>query len=145
MRMVRAVLAAAVSAGLLAGCGGEGLTFGGLLSGEEGPPGGVGPGPVVEQVLTLSASPTPGGVIVSTVGLPPTQGFWDAELVRVPSSDASVYAMEFRLRPPPRPWPRGTQPSREVLGGTFLTRGELEGISRIAVLGRGNSRVVTRR
>ena len=101
--------------------------------------------PLAAQVIALDAAPTPGGAIVSAIALPPTQGFWDAELVRLPSDDPSVYLMEFRLRPPLETRRAGTQPSREVLGGTFLTRQELAGIASISVQGASNRLVVRRR
>jgi hypothetical protein len=145
MRKQWAVMALAVVAGCGGGSGGgpDGLLEDLLFGREEGA--GLGPqAPVVDEVLSLTASPTPGGVIVSSVGLPPTQGWWRAELVRVPSRDRSVYAMEFRLLPPVTPRPTGTRPSREVLSGTFLTQRELAGIRSIAVLGRANSRIVSR-
>jgi hypothetical protein len=101
--------------------------------------------PVVDQVVSLRADPAPGGAIVSAVGLPPTQGFWNADLVRLPSQDPSVALLEFRLLPPPVRAPVGTQPSREVLAGAFLSREDLAGIRTIAVQGARNSRSVSRR
>lgn len=101
--------------------------------------------PVVETVLSLSVDPTPGGAIVSAVGLPPTQGWWEADLVRVASADPSVAVLEFRILPPVDPRPAGTQPSREVLAGAFLSRQDLDGISTIAVQGRANRRLISRR
>ncbi|WP_281825489.1 hypothetical protein [Jannaschia rubra] len=98
--------------------------------------------PVVEQVVSLEASPTPSGLIVSTVGLPTTQGFWEAELVRVPSPDPSVLVMDFRILPPVAPQPAGTQPSREVVAGRMLTRQDLAGIRTIVVQGRANRRSI---
>ncbi|MBM2576548.1 hypothetical protein JQC91_09530 [Jannaschia sp. Os4] len=100
--------------------------------------------PLVDQVVSLQVDQAPGGAIVSTVGLPPTQGFWDAELVPVPSEDGSTYVLEFQLLPPPAPQPQGTQPSREVLAGTFLSDQTLAGVRRIAVQGARNQRVVSR-
>ncbi|WP_308914935.1 hypothetical protein [Jannaschia sp. LMIT008] len=101
--------------------------------------------PVVQQVLSLDVANTPPGLIVSAIGLPPTQGFWNAELVRVPSAEAGLYLMEFRLLPPPDRRPVGAQPSREVLAGTFLTQQDLAGVDRIAVQGVINRRVISRR
>ena len=100
--------------------------------------------PVIDQVVSLTVDPTPGGAIVSTVGLPPTQGFWDAELVRMPTDDPSVILFDFRILPPLERYPAGTQPSREVLGGTFLTNQDLAGVRTIAVQGAQNRRSVRR-
>ena len=100
--------------------------------------------PLVDQIVSLKVDQGPGGAIVSTVGLPPTQGFWKAELVRVPDEDPSTYRMEFQILPPIASQPQGTQPSREVLAGTFLSDQTLAGIRRIVVQGARNQRVVSR-
>lgn len=100
--------------------------------------------PVVDQVLSLDVAATPSGAIVSAVGLPATQGFWDAELVRLPTDDASLLLLEFRILPPLFPHPEGTQPSREVLAATVLSNQDLAGIRTIAVQGIQNRRSVRR-
>ncbi|TFL18223.1 hypothetical protein [Jannaschia formosa] len=100
--------------------------------------------PLVDQIVSLEIAPTPGGAIVSAVGLPPTQGYWDADLVRVPTEEPSVLLLEFRLLPPPEPRPVGTQPSREVLAGRVLSLQDLAGISTIAVQAQRN-RATSRR
>lgn len=100
--------------------------------------------PVVQDVVSVSAAPTTGGAIVSAIGLPPTQGFWEADLVRVPSDDPSVLLLDFNILPPLTPEPVGTQPSREVLVGTFLSTQQLAGIRTIAVQGQRNRRSVSR-
>jgi hypothetical protein len=89
--------------------------------------------PLVDQVVSLSVDPTPTGAIVSAVGLPPTQGYWGAELAPVASPDPSALVLEFRLLPPPEPRPVGTQPSREVLAGTELSNQDLAGVRTITV------------
>lgn len=101
--------------------------------------------PVVDQVVSLEVAPTTGGAIVSTVGLPPTQGYWEAELVRVATDDPSLLLLDFAILPPLAPQPVGTQPSREVLAGTRFTTQELAGIRTIAVQGLSNRRSVSRR
>ncbi|WP_371153581.1 hypothetical protein [Jannaschia sp. 2305UL9-9] len=100
--------------------------------------------PVIDQVLSLEVAATPSGAIISTVGLPPTQGFWEAELVRMPTDDPSVALFDFRILPPINPRPAGTQPSREVLAGTILSTQDLAGIRTIAVQGARNRRSVRR-
>ena len=101
--------------------------------------------PVVDRVVSLDVAPTPGGAIVSAVGLPPTQGFWEAELVRRPGAEAGTMLFEFRILPPVRPKPVGTQPSREVLAGTRVTTQDLSGIRVVAVQGATNRLSVSRR
>lgn len=100
--------------------------------------------PVVDSVVSLKAEPTPGGVLISAVGLPPTQGFWEAELVPVPSDDPSVFVLDFNILPPFSGEPVGTQPSREVLVGAFFTTQDLVGVRTIAVQGLSNRRSVSR-
>ena len=100
--------------------------------------------PVVEQVVSASLAPTRGGVIVNATGLPETQGFWEAELVRQPSEDPSVLVLEFQVLPPPVETRVGTQPSREVLTGRRFSAQDLAGIRTIVVAGRLNQRVLRR-
>ena len=94
--------------------------------------------PVIDRVISLVVDPTPGGAIVSTVGLPPTQGFWQADLVPVPTGDPSALLFDFRILPPLERYPAGTQPSREVLAGTFTSNQDLRGVRTIAVQGALN-------
>ncbi|SFI26671.1 hypothetical protein [Jannaschia pohangensis] len=101
--------------------------------------------PLVAQVVSLDVAPTPSGAIVSSVGLPPTQGFWEADLIRMPSDDPSVLVLDFQILPPLSPEPVGTQPSREVLAGQSFTTQELAGIRTIVVQGLQNRRSVSRR
>ncbi|OZA08094.1 MAG: hypothetical protein B7Y02_12980, partial [Rhodobacterales bacterium 17-64-5] len=42
------------------------------------------PRPLVAEVLTMVVEPIPGGAIVRATGLPPTQGWWQAELIALP-------------------------------------------------------------
>ena len=100
--------------------------------------------PVVQQVVSLEGAQTRSGAIISAVGLPPTQGFWEADLVRVPTDDPSVLLLDFRILPPITPEPVGTQPSREVLAGTTYSTQDLAGIRTIVVQGEVNRRSVSR-
>ena len=78
------------------------------------------------------------------IGVPPTQGFWDAELVQADVDDPSLLAYEFRLIPPLDPSPQGTQRSREILVGTVVSNEELQGIRQVIVVGQRNQRAVSR-
>lgn len=95
--------------------------------------------PLAPQVISVSVDRTPGGVILNTVGLPPRQGYWEAELVPTPSEDARILAFEFRLRPPLEPTRVSTQRSREVVAGIFLTDQTLAGVREIRVVSASNS------
>ncbi|WP_193141066.1 MULTISPECIES: hypothetical protein [unclassified Meridianimarinicoccus] len=100
----------------------------------------------VATITDLRIAPSPGGVIVQANGLPPTQGYWDLELVRVgeDAAPASEIRLEFRARPPIGETAVGTAESRDLEVATFLSNHELAGVSRITVIGQSNSRTARR-
>lgn len=114
--------------------------------------------PLVDQVTAMTIERIPGGAILRATGLPPTQGFWDAELVRVDQVietegadgtitrviDDSVLVFDFRLNPPPYQARQGTVPSREVEVATYLTDNELDTVSRVVVRGARTERTSRR-
>lgn len=58
---------------------------------------------LVQQVTDVAIERTPGGVIIVAKGLPPTQGFWQADLVLdradgIPTGGTLTY--QFRIAPP---------------------------------------------
>lgn len=101
--------------------------------------------PVVDQVVSLEIASTRSGAIISAVGLPPTQGYWEADLVPVPTDDPAVLLLDFRILPPPERNRVGTQPSREVLAGLVLSTQTLAPVRTIVVQGRLNRRSIARR
>jgi hypothetical protein len=102
------------------------------------------PRPLVDQVLSLSVEPVPQGAIVRATGLPPTQGYWQADLVEAERGDNGIL-YEFRLIAPLEPAAVGTQRSREVIVATELSNFELQSIRTITVTGAQNRRTVSRR
>lgn len=98
----------------------------------------------VEQVVSLNVDPTPEGAIIRAVGLPPLQGFWDAELVRRPDPDPSRLIYEFRVAPPLSQTRQSTQQSREIIVATAVSSARLQGVRTITVIGRANQRSVRR-
>lgn len=98
----------------------------------------------VDQVVQLAVDATPNGAIVRAVGLPPTQGYWDAELVRVRTDDPSAVVYEFRVVPPLRPSRQSTQQSREIIAAASLSNRALQGVRSISVVGARNRRSVRR-
>jgi hypothetical protein len=106
----------------------------------------VDPRGLVSQVLSLKVERIPGGAIIHAMGLPPTQGYWAAELVplNAETPDKGTLTYEFRLANPVTPWPEGTQRSREVLVGHFVSDDGLAGVRRITVIGQANRRTVNR-
>lgn len=99
---------------------------------------------LVSQVTELAVDATPGGAIVRAVGLPQTQGYWNAVLERVDTADPSIIVYEFRVVPPPGPRRQSTQQSREIIAGASLTNGALAGVRNITVRGLRNQRSVRR-
>ena len=95
--------------------------------------------PLVPQVISVNLERLPGGVILRTVGLPPQQGYWDANLVELPSDDAGVLVLGFFLTPPDRATRVSTQQSREVLAGIRLSDQDIAGIREIRVISATNS------
>lgn len=105
----------------------------------------------VAQVASLSVDKTPAGAIITAMGLPPTQGFWDTDLVPLndgkPDETGSVTYI-FMVTPPPADSAdarRVMNPqSREVSAAAFLSNQKLEGVRKIVVQGAGNARSVRR-
>jgi len=94
----------------------------------------------VDQITALNAEKTADGVILRAVGLPPTQAYYDAELVPVASDSATRLDFEFRISPPLQRPRVGTAFSREVYVATFLSQQDLRGIREVRVIGLRNSR-----
>jgi hypothetical protein len=96
---------------------------------------------LVDQVLTLMVERMPGGAIVRATGLPPTQGWWDAELVAENDGKPvdGVMSYRFVIAAPRDATRSSTQQSREVTVATYLSDVKLAAISRITVTGARNS------
>jgi len=158
--MNRPLLAATACLMLLSGCGGFAQSsfnpfnwFG--RSTEQGPATLVPPGgfaadrdfrvPVV-TVTEMALERRPGGAILRASGLPPTQGWWDAELR--PENDErpvnGVLTYTFVVAEPRTPQPQGTPQSREVTAARFLPDERLSGVREVRVIGAQNSRVARR-
>jgi hypothetical protein len=96
--------------------------------------------PLADQIIDVTVEPTPGGVIVSAKGLPPTQGYWNADLVKLEDSAPGTVTYHFRMRPPLAAERVGSPLSREVVAGAYLSNTELAGVRQITVIGAQNSR-----
>ena len=91
------------------------------LAPNRGYPSDVDPRPLVSQVVSMQVDRVPGGAIVTAVGLPPTQGYWAADLVSTYETEAGkiaskdgVIQLEFRVVPPRGPQNVVNQRSREI-------------------------------
>jgi hypothetical protein len=98
---------------------------------------------LVAQVTDLTLERMPGGVLVRATGLPPTQGYWEAELVARPIEDGKI-TYDFRVFPPITPKPSSTTQSREVIVAAYLSNIKLEKIRQITVQGASNARTTRR-
>lgn len=95
--------------------------------------------PIVAQVTDLVVDRTPSGVILRVKGLPPRQGYYDGELVPVPSEDEGVLAYQLHAQPPHYETPASTTRSREFVVARFLSNDNLTGIRTIRVSGSSNT------
>ena len=100
----------------------------------------VDPRPLVADVVSMVVEPYPGGAIVRATGLPPTQGWWDAELVVLPLDENGVLVYEFHVFPPLGRTPANLPQSREITVAASLSSIRLEGVSQIVVQGANNAR-----
>ncbi len=101
--------------------------------------------PLVPQVSAVRVEPTPGGVIVRATGLAPTAGYWDAALVPQPAPEGSrEMQLEFRVRPPRTVTGNAPTSAREIQAAHFLTNQDIDGVSRITVIGGVESRSSSR-
>lgn len=110
-----------------------------VLPGEKTDPRGL-----VETVLSMQVEPIPGGAIVRARGLNPTQGWWDAELVKQDVDEQGVLVYEFRLLPPIARADVNTQQSREIDVAIYISDIKLQDVREIVVQGATNARSARR-
>lgn len=94
---------------------------------------------LVAKVLALKIDRNLNGAIIRATGLPPTQGWWKADLVKVDQEDATKIVYEFRLYPPVTPEAAGAEASRRITVARSLSNVQLEGIDTIVVQGATNA------
>lgn len=148
--MRRAVLTGLAATLVLSACGGSRLNpFNWFRRSERtatvapAPDAPADPRALVDQVTDLVVEPLTGGVVVRATGLPPTQGFWDAELVARPVEDG-VLVYDFRVSPPAPGAAVSTVQSREITVGAYLSDIKLAGITQITVQGARSARTTRR-
>jgi hypothetical protein len=101
--------------------------------------------PLIPEVTRVEVDQTPGGIILRAVGLPPTEGFWDGELIvenANPEPVDGVLSFQFRIQQPPFTSTPGTPRSREIVVGRFITLQQLEGVTTLRVVAERNERTV---
>lgn len=101
--------------------------------------------PRIAQVTSLRIEETPTGAIVRATGLPPTQGWYGASLVR--ESDDPIngeLVFVFRAEPPPGTQRISTVQSRELSVARAISAQDLANTRIIRVIGASNM-LVSRR
>lgn len=99
---------------------------------------------LVAEVTLAKLEPYPGGAILRATGLPPTLGYWQADLVALPMAEEGRLVYEFRIAPPPAPVAAGTPYSRQVTVAVAISTIKLSGVTSIVVQGAGNALSVRR-
>lgn len=101
---------------------------------------------LIAQISRVDLKKVQGGVVVSAAGLPPTQGWWDAELRAMNDGDAvdGVIAFEFVVSQPlpgaPERARASNETSREVTAAAFVSVYKLDGVNQITVAGANGTR-----
>lgn len=92
---------------------------------------------LVGQLTDLDVEQIPTGAIITATGLPPRQGFWQADLVELGVEDGVVlYA--FTISEPPGPTPEGPPQSREIVVATSISNQSLAPLRAIRVVSATN-------
>lgn len=94
---------------------------------------------LVAQVVSLNVDPYSSGAIVRAKGIPPTQGWWEAELVARPLDENGVQVYDFRVFPPVTDTDPGTPQSREITVAVSISNVKLDQITEIVVQGETNA------
>ncbi|MBF9036300.1 hypothetical protein HKCCE2091_18810 [Rhodobacterales bacterium HKCCE2091] len=92
---------------------------------------------LVDQVQRVSVDRLPTGAVVTAIGIPPRQGYWEAELVEVGREGGNL-VLEFRIAEPITPTDVGSPRSREVYAAFDLSNHDLAEIRQITVEGARN-------
>lgn len=104
------------------------------------------PRPLVQQVTALEVARQPGGAIIRASGLPPTQGWWEADLL--PATDGvaedGVLTYRFVVNQPLEARRVSTPQSRELTAAVFLSDIRLQDVRKIVVQGATNSMSTSR-
>lgn len=97
---------------------------------------------LVAQVTAMEVTAQPGGAIVRATGLPPTQGWWKADLLALNGGEPveGVLTYRFVIVPPPGETRVSTPQSREVTAAVFVSDKALAGVRTITVQGAEGSR-----
>lgn len=102
-------------------------------------------GTLVDEVTDLVVERTPTGAIVHVTGLPNREGAFDVRLLRVNQDGPVDGVLEYTLNAvQPTQTPVGTQRTRSVKAGVFVSNDLLEKVSEIRVTAERNIRSTRR-
>lgn len=97
---------------------------------------------LISQVTALEVTHMPTGALVRATGLPPTQGWWKAQLVAdnhgFPVDGVMTY--RFLVFQPPQDEAVSTPQSREISAAAYISTVKLADVTKIVVQGESNSR-----
>ncbi|PTV97638.1 hypothetical protein C8J27_101755 [Rhodobacter aestuarii] len=108
------------------------------------------PRELVATVTKLEIKRTQGGAIVAATGMPPTQGWWGADLLAENDGSPVDGVMTYRFV---AAWPNPGSPagqristpeSREITAAAFINNVKLAQVKKVVVIGAGNQRAVSR-
>ena len=97
---------------------------------------------LIQQVTSLDVEQVTGGAIIRAAGLPPTQGWWKADLVadnRGRPVDG-VLTYRFLVFQPAGQAAVSTPQSRELTAAVFMSDNKLAEVTKIVVQGETNNR-----
>lgn len=96
---------------------------------------------LIARVTELRVERRPGGAIIRVAGDPPRIGYWDAKLVPENYDEPvdGVLRYTFRIAEPWEPTPTGTPHARRIWVAHFVSDAKLQRVTRIEVIGAGNS------
>lgn len=98
---------------------------------------------LVQSVQSLTVDRAPSGAIVRAVGVAPTQGFYNAELVSK-GVDNGVLTLEFRAQAPAGFEAEGSARSRQITAAYVIGSTDLAGIRTVRVQAASNARTAAR-
>lgn len=97
---------------------------------------------LVAEVTAMEVTAQPGGAIIRATGLPPTQGWWQADLVALNGGEPveGVLSYRFVIVAPPGETRISTPQSREITAAVFVSAKVLADVRTITVQGAAGSR-----
>ncbi|MGJ8611150.1 MAG: hypothetical protein ACSHWY_08655, partial [Octadecabacter sp.] len=98
---------------------------------------------LVQSVVSLRVDRSPTGAIVTAVGLAPTQGYFNAELINR-GIESGVLVLEFRAQAPTALNVPGSDRSRQITAAYDIEASELAGIRSVRVQSASNTRTSAR-